>query len=589
MGGSHNPPPDFHELEASLSVEAAGEALPELHSKDESSDFESLHAALPDDPKQYQYRTATDFLIDFLTPLMILLMVYSIIFFLLDVRYIYSEVHDKNLRFLAGFFVLGIVAVNRVVATDNTGESYMYVMALGAVMAFYTFVTTSAYDVGSVARNFLNNPYQATMFNMVLVVFMWWLVNRLMYECIIDENKSAGDVGILTGSARKMYAAIQRGEEKPPKKKLPRRRPKDHILESIEIEPFDPLEWKPEEIVRKAKIGEAPSKRLSKKHPGISILYFSLPVMAIFALGLPVLMQGGERMMLLGNFYVAIYTVTALSLLMLTSLGGLREYFRSRRVHFPRAIGVFWVSLGSIMIAAVSIAAFQLPLPSLPPIAYVDEHQTDFWTQGSTFKLKSIGLSAGQMVASSKALDRIGQTVLVIFGLFIAYGVLRFVGNRAAQIARRRDRYPEFVVRFFDRLDKLLLRYLRLPTLPRIPGLGRRKRISRDVATCVHINNPMTGQGTGSGEDVAEYVAISYDALCALAYDLGVPRKTGDTPYEFIHSFPKELKSLKAEALELTELYVRSAYSPTPLDDSTFDRLRTFWMAYEKVRRGMLR
>lgn len=587
MGSSFDPPPDFHELQASLPAEVSTEALPDLRAKDEGSDFASLAAAMPDDYKRHQYRTTTDFIIDFLTPFMILLMVYSIIFFLLDVRYIYTEVHDKNLRFVAGFFVLGIVGVNRLVATDNTGESYMYVIALGAAIAFYTFATTSGYGVGSVARNFLNDPYKATMFNMVLVMFMWWLVNRLMYECTIDENKSAGDVGILTGTARKMYAAVQRDGEKPePKKKVASRRPKDHLLETMEIEAIDPLDWKPEDVPKKSAFDKAPSKRLAQRHPGISIFYFSVPVMAIFALGLPVLMQGGEGMMVLGNFYVAVYTVAALSLLMLTSLGGLREYFRSRKVHFPIGIGIFWVGLGSIMIAAVSFAAFQLPQPSLPPIAYVDEHQTDFWTQGSTFKLKSTSLNAAEMFANTKALDRIGQSVLVIFGLFIAYGVLRFIGNRAARIARRRDRYPERVVRFFDWLDKMLLRYLRLPTLP---TFSRRKRISRDVATCAQIENPMTGQGTGSGEDVTEHIAISYDALCALAFDLGVPRKIGDTPYEFIRAFPKELNNLKSEAMELTELYVRSAYSPVPLDDSTFDRLRTFWVAYEKVRRGVLK
>ena len=77
--------------------------------------------------------------------------------------------------------------------------------------------------------------------------------------------------------------------------------------------------------------------------------------------------------------------------------------------------------------------------------------------------------------------------------------------------------------------------------------------------------------------------------MCALAYDYGVPRKPGQTPYEFIATFPKELNSIREEAYELTDLYVVSAYSTLQIDDKIRDRLRKFWITFDKLRNRVIR
>ena len=103
------------------------------------------------------------------------------------------------------------------------------------------------------------------------------------------------------------------------------------------------------------------------------------------------------------------------------------------------------------------------------------------------------------------------------------------------------------------------------------------------------FENPL-GKSTQSGQrDVHQAIAITYDALCALAADLGSPRHKDQTPYEFLEAFPSELKGLKREAHELTDLYVRSAYSTHELDPRTEDRLRKFWINYDRIRRKIVR
>ena len=550
------------------------------------TDIKSLREQFPEEYRRYQPRSATDYLIDALTPFMIFVMVYAVIFFLLDVRFVYTEVHDRNFRYVAFFFVMGIVALNRLVAKEGSEESLLYIVVLIGMVGFYTVMTTSAYDVGSVARGFLDRPWVATFFNMAVVIAIWWTTNRLMHECCIDENQTAGEVGILTGTVRRF---ARKSRVKAPKAKKPPKvkRRKDHLIEGIGLEAFDPTAWKPpEEVAREKADAAPPSVRQPKRHPGISILYFSVPVMLIFTLGYPVLMQGGEFMILAGHFYVGLYTVTALFLLLLTSLGGLREYFRSRTIYFPSGIGWFWVGLGAIMVAAVVTGATRLPKTGLPDMAVIGEHETDFWTRDSDFQLKSSGATAARMAQQSRLVDRVGQGVLIFIGIFLAFGALRSLGEVAAAIGRHRNRFPGFVVRIFEWLDRFLERRLRLP---KFPTFRIRRRIRVDLAVSNTYRNPMHGEGVGSGADVRSFVVSSYEALCALAYDLGVPRRHDQTPYEFIESFPAELDGLREEARELTELYVLATYSMQPASEQSLDRLRKFWIAYEKVRQRYIK
>lgn len=299
---------DFSSLDASIAYEEAEQSAPVRVEAPVETDFHVLKKQLGDGIKSYQGRSATDYLIDCLTPIMIFLMVYIVVFFLLDVRYIFTAVHDQNLRFVAFCFIMGLVALNRLIARDGSDESVIYIFALAGAVGMYTFATTELYDMGSAAGSFLNEPYLATGFNMLIVAFIWWLTNRLMHECCIDENVTAGDVGILTGTARSFQKKILRKQPKVKEVKVKVKRPKGHVLDMNEIEAFDPMEWKKPEPKRKKKISLSTADRMAKRHPGISIFYFSVPVMAIFALGLPVLINGGPGWVVVGKFYVGQYT-----------------------------------------------------------------------------------------------------------------------------------------------------------------------------------------------------------------------------------------------------------------------------------------
>ena len=95
-------------------------------------------------------------------------------------------------------------------------------------------------------------------------------------------------------------------------------------------------------------------------------------------------------------------------------------------------------------------------------------------------------------------------------------------------------------------MDRFLERITRQPALPR---LRRRRRIQRDVALSARFQNPLSAMPSPGSDATRQAIETSYQALCALAHDLGAPRADHQTPYEFIQSFPKELEPLREEAV----------------------------------------
>jgi hypothetical protein len=566
---------------ASPAYDPKAAAKRERERKKQKTDFHTLKRELGPEDRRHQYRTATDYIIDGFTPFLIFLMVWAVVYFLLDVRYIYTEVHNMNLRIAAFCLIMGVVALNRLVAKDNSQDSPLYIAGLVMVTALYTLATSSMYGVGSFGGSFLDRPWIGTFFNIVVVSILWWVTNRLMHECSVDENRSAGDIGIVTGTLRNLRRSIARADA--PKAKKSRK--DDYLLPSIEITAYDPHEWKEE----KSKAAPSPKsvERLSRRHPGMSIFYFAVPSIAIFALGLPVLLRGGDPFVLAGHFYVGLFTISALLLLLLTSMGGLREYFRSRRVYLPAGIGYFWAGLGLFMVLVVALGALQFPYPAMPAPAYIAGHEKDVWNKTSTFELKPIASTAAEQIQQSRVVERVSQVVMALLVLFGLYSALRGTTILAAEIGRNRDRYPAWVLRFFAWLDRVLERIV---SLPEARSILRPGRPSAAAASSTKFRNPMAGEGPeGRPEDVRRYVAHSFDALCALGEDLGRPRRRDETPYEFLRHLPREMTPLKKEAGEIVELYVRSAYSLIPPDAAILDRLRKFWFEYERLRRRYIR
>ncbi|HOZ49453.1 MAG TPA: DUF4129 domain-containing protein [Candidatus Hydrogenedentes bacterium] len=544
--------------------------------KNAPTDFDSLAQGMQDSHRITQHRSGVDILVEGLTPTLIFVMVYMLVFFLLDIyEVMHPDVSQTMLRWVAFNFVMGIVALNRLVARDGTNESVMYIGGLGMAIALYTFSTPELYPISAFIYP---NPYFATLFNVVLVSFLWWATNRLTHECCVDESPEAGDIGLLTSTARRFQKAVKR-DPKFARERAEKNRP---IFEIMEIEAVDPTETKIEK--KKAPPRRPTVQRLPTRHPGISVLYFSALAMLAFALGYPVLAEKGRAAVMMGHFYVGAYTFAALMLLMLSSLAGLREYFRARHVFIPPSQGRFWLALGTAMVVIVLVVATQLPLPGLPETGDAPAFRGKV-PHGFTEVLLSPGRAAA-FFERSRVMTSVAYSVLVSLAVFAIYGLLKILSIAAGILGRRRDLLPSPMRRFFSGLDRFLQAITKLPTIPKATF---HTRVPRKLAMSTAFRNPMKGASDSGKRTTAGYIEYAYAALCALAHDLGVPRGDGETPYEFLRRLPKPLESLTDEALELTQLYVRSAYSDAPPDAGVEDRLRKFWIQYERVRHRIVR
>ena len=551
-----------------------------------ATDFQSLRDSVETGRRHFQQRTLTDWLVDILTPIMIFIMVLSVVQFLLDVRSAFTSAFEENLRFVAICFVVGVVALNRLVARDGKEQSVLYIIGLGMTVTLYTVAMTSFYGA-PVAGGFLDATGVALFFNLGVVGFVWWVANRLTHECCVDTKPVSGEIGILTGTARLVRKSLgKQATSKPATPTGKREKKNTDVFPSMELEPIDPSEWKkPEQQQAPPPLSAA--ERLPKRHPGISIFYFSIPVMLIFGLGLRALLAEGTLAVRKGHLYVSAYTLSALTLLMLTSLGGLREYFRFRRVRIPAGIGPFWVGLGAVMIVAVFIGAGTLPLPAFPRPAIIDDSGGIIDSQSYLkYKYGDLGVSPAAVLRQNTAFNRIGRGVIVILALFLAYGLLRTCGAAAAAFVRKHEHLPRWLIRLLEFIDRLLQKFTKFPSL-KMPK--RRPRISRRVALSVNYTNPLGDPERSESMSVADQIEYAYQALCALAADLGTPRREDQTPYEFIESFPGALATLRDEATGLTDLYVRSAYSPQALDETALDCVRKFWYNFRRVRNKVVR
>jgi hypothetical protein len=565
----------------------------EKEKKKGSTDFQHLKKELGQKLRREQPLTPTDLLIDVLTPIMVYFMVVTVVFFILDVRFVLDDFQGISHKPMSAFLILGIVALNRFVAREGAHErdTAKSIMQLTGITVFYTFVVT-ALDA-SLNKGYYIGFWMPFIFNLLVVAIVWWVANRLTHECCVDENYKAGDIGILAGTMENFKQSIQPVLKKPSlsglsEKLFSKHREESPVLLDNEVEAVEPtdlesLKSEPATEVNTYSFAE----RLNKRHAGVSIFYFAIPVMIIFAVGLPIIRHGGRAYEITGHIYVALFTMAALTLLMLTSLAGLRAYFRQRKVPLPEMIGVYWVALGGFMILIVMLAALNLPTPEMPEFADLGEleERDEFWrAQLEYLRSESDrrGSETARVINQSAYIKYLSLAVMVVCILFAMYASVRLVLIFVGMVGRNRQYYPQWIVRFFDRLDQALQGISDLPSLPKRTLL--RIKINPSESYSYKFRNPMKGDSGGGREETEANIAYAYDALCALAYDMGVPRGEHQTPFEFLKKFPIEMKPIFEEAEELTRLYVKSAYSDFELDKKVLDRVRKFWMAFESLR-----
>ena len=282
-------------------------------------------------------KSFADYVAILIAPVLIMAMVGSLVFFLLEA--FVDESPDTRigvrLRWVLFWFVVGSVLVGRIAVQQGSSYAGIYAFGLAAatgmwIIKFFGFVYIP----------------------IALLTLIWWATHKLTWDVtLIDDDEDATGEGLLKAAGVDMpetatieetgaVAQEESGDD-------------DRV----------PL-WQ--------RIFANKSERKGKAHsPGLWIVWISLialPVFGFAQLGLDE--TSGERRM--AFIFLTVYMAAALSLLLCASFLGLRRYLRQRYLKMPLGVTGSWVTLGVGVTIATMLACLILPRPdasmSLPQI-----------------------------------------------------------------------------------------------------------------------------------------------------------------------------------------------------------------------------
>ena len=265
-------------------------------------------------------KTLADYLVIAVSPALIMVMVHSVCFFLVEV--FYRGEAAGGVRWVLFWFVLAVVLIARIGIEQGDGHA----MAYGLMLAFATWI-------------YLSTVQPNIVFGALLLGIVWFTAHKLTCNCtLIDEEADASGQGLLQ-SLRHLPRLFKK-EPSPVSKTAAT--PK---TSSVSV----PTPKK--------------EKAASAQIPGVWLIYYSLAALPIFGLGQTLLPAGDLAARHQGFIYLFLYLAAALGLLVTTSFLGLRRYLRQRYVAMPGNIALGWVQFGVVGAAIVLCLSLLLPRP----------------------------------------------------------------------------------------------------------------------------------------------------------------------------------------------------------------------------------
>jgi hypothetical protein len=276
-------------------------------------------------------------LMEIVGPVLIMLMVGSLVFFLIEI--FYRGPPAMRLGWVLGLFTAASVLVSRISIEEGLERASIFGFALAAATLYVT-VTLVDFEYGAL---FVLEPVVVLLF----IAVVMWSSNRLTWDCtVIDASRDVSSIGLAELVKRKL---LRRG--------APNRK---SISESSTNQTTD-------QNVPAVSRWFFPffANSQTQNTPGLWVFYFAMAAFPIFGFGQwfaqPSSDWGYRWIFLL----FAIYLGSALGLLMLTSLLGLERYLRKRGAAMPANVSVNWMVIGTVFALAVMLIMLLLPSPSL--------------------------------------------------------------------------------------------------------------------------------------------------------------------------------------------------------------------------------
>ncbi|MFO0926478.1 MAG: hypothetical protein U0736_05490 [Gemmataceae bacterium] len=278
--------------------------------------------------------TLADYVTLVFSPVLIMGLVGSLVFFLLEVLYPAGGQWRERLQWILFFFVFGAVLTGRIAMT---GEISSRAGLYGSILALLTYIAM---------QRFVEYPESVRslsfLVNLVLVGVVWWCAHRLTWDCTnVDEETDMSGEGLLQAAGL---------EDRPP----------------------PPAGAETDEDGHDAKTGASwldryrryRDERQKRRTLGVWVVYFSLAALPIFGLGQSLIPATAPDRRRFAFWLMTVYVACALGLLLTTCFLGLRRYLRQKRLRMPAAMTAMWLIAGGGLVVVLLVLGALLPRPS---------------------------------------------------------------------------------------------------------------------------------------------------------------------------------------------------------------------------------
>jgi hypothetical protein len=281
--------------------------------------------ARPTSPAQ----TPVDYVTIVLSPVLIMGLVGSLVFFLLEVFYRADGPFKERLQWILFFYVFGSVLVARIsMNAEIASRFWMY----GLILALAAFLGMQAFIEYPAGLRELSVPV-----NFFLITVVWWCTHRLTWDCTnVDEDVDMSGEGVLQAAGLDQQPPAETPEVKEGKKER--------------------LSW----WQRWERYREA---RKKKRTLGVWVVYFSLAALPIFGLGQSLIPLTAPERRGFTFWLMTVYVACGLGLLLTTCFLGLRRYLRQKRLQMPATMTGVWLTSGATLVVALLVLGALLPRP----------------------------------------------------------------------------------------------------------------------------------------------------------------------------------------------------------------------------------
>lgn len=281
-------------------------------------------------------KTMVDYVTIAISPMLIMLLVGSLMFFLLETMLSGAQ-YGGMLKWTMFWFVIAIVLISRI----GMEQGSAYAAGYGLALAGAVWLVAAKYSNAMVAA--------------VVLGVVWWCANKLTWDCtLIEDTEDASGEGLLqvAGMAESTDDSVlsEADETKEADAKLD---PDSGVTETVS----EPTPWWQRVFLQR-------SERKNKPHaPGLWVVYFSMAALPLFGVGQLFLNSSDAAANDRVFRYLGTYVAAGLALLMTTSFLGLRRYLRQRKLEMPNSMVTRWLGMGAALIVAVLLIAMLIPRP----------------------------------------------------------------------------------------------------------------------------------------------------------------------------------------------------------------------------------